>query len=470
MPTAFTILFGIIAFLVLLSWIPGVASKQAGIIDIFWAPIKSFVDPSRAEIIVFILILGGFINVVMHSKALEALIGKLLIKLKNKELFLIPPLMLFFAICGSTYGMAEESLGFYALIVPAMVAVGFDAFTGLMIVLVGCGSGVLASTINPFSIGAAINAAKLGDDFGVTNGLAWRAVSFVIIVSLSIAFVLWYALRVKKDFKKSVVFDQKEEHLNHFSSKSEEIPKLTKKRIITLVVFALTFLLMIFYLISWNNGFNIIAFKDFGELVNEKAWFITKFIPGFGEGYLVEVATIFLISTLIIGIINWNGEKDFVNKVMVGTADMLSVCLVIAVAGGVSVILTETEMQQTIVNGLKIVVDELPKWLIPIILYILFIPLAFLIPSTSGFAAAVFGVLGETLGSDGASGAITAFSFASGIVNLITPTSGVVMGAIALSKIEFKSLIKGLAPLLGVIFLASILLLGIGSVMPGKIF
>ncbi|WP_215826485.1 hypothetical protein [Spiroplasma endosymbiont of 'Nebria riversi'] len=166
MPTAFTILFLIVVILFFLSWIPAVAKTPAGIIDIFWVPMESFTNKGRTSIIIFVLILGAFVNVMMKTQALDALIGKLISNLKNKELWLIPILMIFFSVSGTTYGMAEETLGFYALILPIILAAGLDAFTGLLVILLGAGIGVLGSIINPFLIGTAVQAAIDGEIVG----------------------------------------------------------------------------------------------------------------------------------------------------------------------------------------------------------------------------------------------------------------------------------------------------------------
>ncbi|WP_338968833.1 MULTISPECIES: YfcC family protein [unclassified Spiroplasma] len=466
MPTAFTILFLIIIILVFLSWIPAVAKTPAGIIDIFWVPMESFTNKGRASIIIFVLILGAFVNVMMKTQALDALIGKLISNLKNKELWLIPILMIFFSVSGTTYGMAEETLGFYALILPIILAAGFDAFTGLLIILLGAGIGVLGSIINPFLIGTAVQAAIDGGIVGklaVTTGIVWRVIIWIVMTTVAIGFVMLYAYRVKKDNRNSVVFSMHSEHQKIFKKSILEVP-LTKRRIVSLILFALAFVVMIFYLIAWSE-FGISIFKEFGKTINTEVPYITKFIPGVGVGGLLEVSSFFLIATIIIGFVNWKSEQMLVNDILQGSSAILSVCLVIALAGGITVILQRTGMQEIMIAGIKNSIVNLPQWAIPLILYFLFVPLSFLIPSASGFATAVFSIIAPALGVGLTSGAITSFSLASGIVNLVTPTSGVVMGAIALSHISYGSLLKGLWPLLIVIMVLSIVFLVIGSLI-----
>lgn len=468
MPTAFTILFLIIVILVFLSWIPAVAKTPAGIIDIFWVPMESFTNKGRASIIIFVLILGAFVNVMMKTQALDALIGRLISNLKNKELWLIPILMIFFSVSGTTYGMAEETLGFYALILPIILAAGFDAFTGLLIILLGAGIGVLGSIINPFLIGTAVQAAINGGIVGelaVTTGIIWRVIIWIVMTAVAIGFVMFYAYRVKKDKHNSVVFSMHSEHQKIFKKSILEV-RLTKRRVVSLILFALAFVVMIFYLIAWNE-FGISIFKEFGKKINTEVPYITKFIPGVGVGGLLEVSSFFLIATIIIGFVNWKSEQMLVNDILQGSSAILSVCLVIALAGGITEILQRTGigMQEILIAGIKNSIGNLPQWVIPLMLYFLFIPLSFLIPSASGFATAVFSIIAPALGVGLTSGAITSFSLASGIVNLVTPTSGVVMGAIALSHISYGSLLKGLWPLLIVIMVLSIVFLVIGSLI-----
>lgn len=467
-PSAFTILFFIISIIVLLSWIPGVAkTSPAGVLDIFWAPLVSFTNNKRSQIIIFILILGAYINIVMQTKALDALISKLTKKLKNKELWLIPPLMLLFSIFGTTFGMAEESLGFYSLIIPIVIAAGFDSFTGLLIILVGAGIGVLGSTINPFSIGVAVSNSGLGKNLTTTTGIIWRLIIWITFTIIAIIFVMYYAFRVKKNINNSCVSDLHQIHLLNFSKVNNE-NKLSIRKIITLVIFIFSFIIMIFYLISWCD-FKINVFSHWGNEINRNVPYWTAFIPGFGDGSLIEVASFFLLSLILVAIINWKGEEKFINDFIFGTKDILSVCLIIALAGGIGEILERTGMQESIIIKIRNLVTKVDNWLIPTILYLFFIPLSFLIPSTSGFATSVFGILGPVLESS-TSGAITAFSLASGIVNLVTPTSAVVIGALQLSQVPYGRLWKGLWFFLLIIFILSIIFLIAGGLIGSPIF
>lgn len=492
MLSAFTILLLIILVLIIISWVLNgveattqhkdingeletVKIKAAGIIDLFWAPMKGFIQ--KAEIIIFILSIGAFINVLLASKALIGSAQWITSKLKGKELWAILPLMLFFSICGSVEGMSEESLGFYMVVIPLMVAAGFDTFTSLMIVLLGAGVGVMGSTVNPFLITVAINGInESGSTLNSGDGLIWRMISWVILTSITIAFVMIYAKKVKKNSSVSITFSTHKEDKEYFLKSANEVVVMDWRKKVSLIIFIFTLLIMIIYLINWDSILGGERFKNSGEWMNQHIPWITAFIPGFGVGSLVDVAAFFLISSIIVGAINWKGGADFLQTYLTGASDILSVCLIIATASGIGIILQETYIQDLIVgNGLTNAIKCLDKISLLVILFIIFLPLSFLVPSTSGFAAAIFPILGPVLMSMPnstliGSGSITAFSFASGIMNLFTPTSGVVMGALAISRVSYDKLLKGIWPLLVMLTAVAIILLVLGSLVGSPIF
>ncbi|ATZ18463.1 arginine/ornithine antiporter [Williamsoniiplasma somnilux] len=473
------------------NWIAGHIEKTPilamGIIDLFIAPMKGFID--KSSVIIFIMVLGAFIGMVVSSKALEGFSQSIINKLKGKEIWAIIPLMTFFSIAGTTEGMAEESLGFYMIMVPLMIAAGFDTFTGLLIVLVGAGAGVLASTVNPFVISIAVDAlgeSPSGEQMSVGDGLVWRLISWFVITIASIAFVMMYARKVKNNPQKSITFATLEGDKKFFLSNAAEKINMNWRKKSTLAIFGLVFLVMIAYLVGWDSITRTKAMEDFAIWIKENIPYLASTIPGFGNGGLEIVAGFFLIGSIAIAMINTigvkhnegeTGEAIFIKDFMAGAADILSVCLIIATAAGVGYLLRESHMQELFVNGLATSIGGIGSSIGKVILlYIVFLPLSFLIPSSSGFAAAIFplltGVVTNTSGQwDGvtASGSITAFSFASGLLNIITPTSGVVMGAMAICRVDYGKFLKGIMPLLGILFALSIVLLAVGGVIGGSI-
>ncbi len=205
LPSALTILFCLIFVVILISWIPGTTGdyivngqtfkgRPAGFFDLFLAPLKGF--GNKLDIIVFILVLGGFLNIVIKSQALDAGIGRLILKIKGREIWIIPILMTFFAIGGTTYGMGEETIALYPVLIPVMLAAGFDVITSLMTILIGAGIGCLGSILNPFVIGVSFNESDT-TNYGLSDssGIVFRLVAFVILLLLR--FYLWCDMRLE---------------------------------------------------------------------------------------------------------------------------------------------------------------------------------------------------------------------------------------------------------------------------------
>ncbi|WP_104207579.1 YfcC family protein [Williamsoniiplasma lucivorax] len=459
-----------------------------GILDIFIAPMKGFLG--RSGIIIFVLMLGAFLNMVIVSKSLEGFSQSIVSRMKGKEIWAIIPLMIFFSVAGTTEGMAEESLAFYMIMIPLMIAAGFDTFTGLLIVLVGAGAGVLASTVNPFLISVAVSSLNQGVpdhlQMSVGDGLVWRIISWAVITAIAIGFVFWYARRVKQNPQKSITFATREGDREFFLAHVTEKIQMTWRRKTTLIFFAVTFFFMIMYLVGWDAITGTTAMEDMANWIHTHIPYLNSTIPGFGNGGMEIVAGFFLIGTIAVGLINTIGVKKqpgetsetmILKDFMTGASDLLSVCLIIAVAAGIGFVLEQSHMQEWIVSGLTKSIGGINSGIGKVIvLYIIFLPLSFLIPSTSGFAAAVFPLISGIVRTESgtgpfdpvtASGSVLAFSFASGIINIITPTSGVVMGAMAISRVDYGKFLKGVAPLLGILFVASILLIAIGGAIAG---
>ncbi|WP_342269291.1 YfcC family protein [Spiroplasma endosymbiont of Aspidapion aeneum] len=489
MLSAFTILLLIIFAIILISWVlkwSGTTTevnnvptkiKALGIFDVFLAPMKGFVQ--KADIIIFILTLGAFINVLMSTKSLEGFSQAITSKLKGKEVWAIIPLMLFFSFCGTTEGMAEESLGFYMICIPLMMAAGFDKITGLFIVLVGAGVGVIASTVNPFCISVAVNALTSTKQIttSVGDGIGLRLISWVVLTSIAIIMVMLYARKVKLDPQKSYTFATMEGDKKFFLSESVEIIDMNWRRKLSIVVFGFVFLIMILYMVGWDS---ILGYKDvdgdpltYGpsmrlqNFVIDKLPYLSGMAEGFGIGGLDTAAAFFLIGSIALAIINCYKESTLLKEFMTGAGDILSVCLIIATAGGVGVVLQNSHIQELVIIGLSNSIGGIGSSIgIIIILFIIFILLSFVIPSTSGFATAVFPLLTGIVAKDSsilASGSITAFSFASGLVNIITPTSGVVMGAIAYARIDYAMFLNSIWKIILALTVACFILLLIGG-------
>ena len=437
----------------------GSGTVGAKLSDILMAPILGF--ENAVDVAIFIMILGGFLAVITKTGALETGIKVLVQKLKGREIILIPILMLIFSIGGTTYGMLEETVGFYVLLAATMYAAGMDPLVGSAVVLLGAGSGVLGSTINPFATGAAISA--LPEGVAVNHGLIILIATFLWLTTLliSIMFVVSYAKKVQKD-KGSTILSlreqkQAERKFGHYHGALEEKATLTTKQKATLWLFGLTFIVMVIGFIPWGE-FNITFFDKF-----------TGWLTGasLGNWWFYEAALWFLVMSIIIAIINKFGEKGFVDTFVDGADDMIGVILIIAIARGATVLMTKTYLDNYIIYNAANFLSKFPEIAFVPLNYILHIVLSILVPSSSGLATLSAPIIGSLAAQLGYSTEVTVMTLvsANGLVNLITPTCGAIMGGLALAKIEYGTWFKWAFKVVLTIALVNILVLTIFSII-----
>lgn len=437
----------------------GSGTVGASLADILMSPILGF--ESAVDVAIFIMMLGGFLAIINRTGALETGIKVLVQKLKGRELLLIPILMFIFSIGGTTYGMLEETVGFYVLLAATMMAAGMDPLVGSAVVLLGAGSGVLGSTINPFATGAAISA--LPESVAVNQGFIILIATFLWLTTLgiSIFFVMKYAKKVLKDKGSTFLSlrEQKEveKKFGKYVEKAEKEVKLTIKQSVTLVLFGLTFLIMIIGFIPWGE-FNITFFDGF-----------TGWLTGssLGNWWFYEAALWFLIMSIIIGIVNKLGEKNIVDAFIDGADDMIGVILVIAVARGASVLMSVTYLDNYIVYNAAEFLSKLPEVVFVPLNYVLHIVLSILVPSSSGLASLSTPIVGPLAAQLDYSTDVAVMSIvaANGLVNLITPTCGAIMGGLALAKVEYSTWFKWALKVVITIALVNILVLTIFSMI-----
>ena len=438
----------------------GSGTVGAKLSDVLMSPILGFAD--SIDVCVFVLILGGFLAIITKTGALETGIHVLVKKLKGRELILIPILMFIFSVGGTTYGMLEETVGFYVLLAATMMAAGMDPLVGSATILLGAGSGVLGSTINPFATGAAI--AALPQGVQVNQGLIILIGTFLWLTTLliSIIFVMSYAAKVKKDRGSTFLSlrEQKnaERKFGNYAEKFEDKDiKLTGQHKVTLILFGLTFLVMIVGFIPWGE-FNITFFDKF-----------TGWLTGstFGNWYFNESSLWFLIMAIIIGIVNKMGEKGIVDTFVDGADDMVGVILIIALARGASVLMGVTHLDNYIIYNAANILKNVPEFIFTPLNYILHIVLSILVPSSSGLAtlsAPIIGPLASQLGYSVEATLMTLVA-ANGLVNLITPTCGAIMGGLALAKVEYSTWFKWAIKIVLTIALANIIVLTLATLI-----
>lgn len=458
MPSSFTILLALLAIVavvtVIVSGTSGGAVTAARLSDFCTAPIKGFAD--ALPVCLFVMILGGFLGMMTETGALDNGIAVLVQKLKGNEIMLIPVLMLIFSLGGTTYGMCEETVPFYALLAATMMAAGFDPMVGAATVLLGAGCGCLGSTVNPFAVGAAVDALT-GVDIAVNQSIiiGLGAVLWIVTTAMSIVFVMSYAKKVKADKGSTILSmqelkDAEEAHGKAASEVHKEV-KLTGRQKGVLIAFAFTFVVMIVGFIplaDLNEG--VANFFDAGAVYDAdgnavvQGW--SALITGLpiGQWYFDEASTWFFLMAILIGIIGGLSEKQIVNTFITGAADMMSVVLVIALARGISVLMANTGLDVFVLDAAANALAGLSGVIFAPMSFLVYFGLSFLIPSTSGMATVSMPIMGPLAVKLGFSPEVMVmiFSAAIGVVNLFTPTSGAIMGGLALAKIEWTTWLK----------------------------
>ena len=448
MPTAYTILFLLIILVALCTWLVpagayqyvneapvagtyhAVAQSPQGAGAVLKAAFAGFYD--AVDVCVFILMVGGFLGVVMRTGAVDAGVGRIIQRLGGREKWLIPILMIAFGLGGTTYGMWEETMAFYPLLIPVFLAAGYDAVVGISVILLGAGAGIISSTVNPFATGIAAGFAGVS----LGEGILLRAIQWVVFEGAAIWFVMAYAARVKRDPARSVVGVG----AGKIQANMEETVEFTPKRKVIMAIFTLTFLIMIY---------GVIPFDEMGLPLPTLGW------------WFPELSALFLVSGVIIGLIDRMGEEAIAETHVAGCADLLGVALIIGISRGITVLMNDGQITGTILHWGEQALSGAGPVSFVLLVYLLYLPLTVLIPSSSGLATLsvpVMAPLGRFAGVGGDL-VVTAFQSASGLVNIITPTAAVVMGALALGHVPYDKWVKYVWKLILYFFLLTLVFL-----------
>ncbi|MFD3227535.1 YfcC family protein [Rahnella aceris] len=461
-PSAYTILFVLIALVAGLSWIipagqydmamnvglgkevpvsgtyHAVTGNPQGLVDIFLAPIDGLYNHTTGQagaidVALFILIIGGFLGIVTKTGAIDAGIERVTVRLKGKEEWMIPILMALFAAGGTIYGMAEESLPFYTLLVPVMMTARFDPLVAAATVLLGAGIGTLGSTINPFATVIAANAAGIP----FTHGIGLRVAILIVGWLICVIRVMRYARKVRRDPSLSVVADQWDSNRAHFlGNRSDELLPFTGVRKIILLIFALAFVVMIYG-------------------VSVKGW------------WMGEISGVFLAAAILVGLIARMSEEELTSTFIDGARDLLGVALIIGIARGIVVIMDNGMITHTILHSAEGIVSGLSSVIFINVMFLLEVVLSFLVPSSSGLAVMTMPIMAPLadFAHVGRELVVTAYQSASGLVNLVTPTSAVVMGGLAIARVPYVRWLKWVAPLMGILLVLLMFALSLGSLV-----
>ncbi|GHC64660.1 YfcC family protein [Streptomyces flavofungini] len=389
-----------------------------------------------AGVFLFVLAIGAFITVVFATGALDRGIGRLAHRLRERGAMLIAGVMVVFSVLGTVEGFAEETLGFYGLIVPLMLALGYDRMTAVGAIILGAGVGVLCSTVNPFATGVASSAA----DISLGDGIVLRFAMWLVLTAVTVAYVIRYARRVQQDPERSLSGFLPGDRDGAAAEQSGEVPELTGLHKAILVVVALVFAFMIFSVVPWSSA--LTGDADAQPYGFELGWSFP------------QLAALFLCAAVLVGLVARMGEQRLSSTVIQGAADFISPALVIVLARGVTVIMNNSRITDTVLHSIEGVVKGTSSGLFAVIVFLVNLPLAFLIPSTSGHATLAMPILAPL--ADFAdvprSVVVTAWAAASGWMNLWVPTTAVTIGGVALAKVGYDRYLRFVWPLLAILF------------------
>lgn len=411
--------------------IPGTYKKlkqnRQSVLEILKAPIKGIYD--SADIIFFILFIGAFMHLFHESGALVLGLSVLSAKMKGKEAWLIIILTFLFSLGGASFGMAEEALVFYAVITPLFLKAGYDLIVPVAVIFGGTQLGTLASFTNPFSTIIASNAAGVS----WTDGITGRFIIFAVTTAITIWYIVRYAQKVKNDPTKSLVYKIDGNVKPEFDTETEiNNAKIDKKSYLLIFLFAATFSVMIFGVVYLD-------------------W------------WLLEMSALFLASSLLTGIILKLNERKFLKLFIEGTQSMLSVAFIVGVARGVSVVLNEGNIADSIIFYSANLAGTLPPVLFILLMLVLFIIFTLFISSSSGMAVLTMPIMGglATLVHVPGREIVNAYLFGMGIMGFLTPT-GLILPSLALVNVSIKTWFKFIYPLIIILFIVCAISLVIG--------
>lgn len=422
-------------------------------------------------IIVFIMSIGAFISISFATHSLEVAVAALANRLRNHGWLLITAVMVLFSLLGTTMGFSVETLGFYALFIPLMAALGYDRLVTAAMIIVGSAIGVMAATVNPFSIGVAAGEAGVG----IGEGILLRLILWILLTSMAVAWVLRYAARVRAGPSTSLIgFDQStsEEASSADDTASSPDPDLepdASDRTLTgtqrwvLAITVLAFGLMIFSVIPWAS--------ILGGNTGPADYYVTHEVAGVEplwfelDWWFPQLAMLFLIASVLVGMVARMDEKEIVRLIKAGASDMMGPAMVILLAGGVSVIMTNTQTLGTILHAMEQLITGSSAGAFAVATMVVNVPLAFLIPSSSGHAALAMPLLTPLADFAGVGRplTITAWILGHGLALLVSPTNVVVIGGLAIANVGYDKYLRFMWPLLLALFVVSAAVLAIAA-------
>jgi uncharacterized ion transporter superfamily protein YfcC len=460
-----------------------------------WQIFSSLFDGfvAKADIIVFILIIGGAFWIMNDSKAIDVGIFSFLKKTRKLERYqlikwlgvdnvIIVSLMLLFSVFGAVFGMSEETIAFVIIFVPLSVSMGYDSITGLAMCFIGAGLGFAGAMLNPFTIGIAQGLSHLP----LFSGIEFRFFAWVVINLVGITYILWYVSRIRKNPKRSPVYDDDAYWRNHKAVDPSEIEFHTPTG--AWVIFTILAMTMLWF--SWTKPqsliqigsaqiqFPAIPILSIGFIVTSVLtlrktvhYFILNLliftilfliigVMGY-KWYVMEIATLFLVMGISSGFSAGKNANDLAKLFLEGSKDIFSAALIVGLAGGIIIILNNGKIIDTLLFYASESMSDMGKFGTVSTMYVIQTFINIFIPSGSAKAALTMPIMSQFSDLVGLSrqATVMAYQFGDGFTNMITPTSGVLMGVLAVARIPYEKWFKWVLPFMIILIILGWLLL-----------
>jgi uncharacterized ion transporter superfamily protein YfcC len=513
-PHTYVIVFFIIVIAAILTWIlPGgeyvettatTASGEEQIVmeyqqvesqpqtwQIFAAMFKGF--ENQAGIIVFILMIGGAFWIMNESKAIDVGIMSFLAftkKIEHYKFFkaigvnniIIILIMLLFSVFGAVFGMSEETIAFIIILVPLAISMGYDSLVGVAMVFVAAGLGFAGAVLNPFTIGIAQGLA----DLPLFSGFEYRLFAWVIINIIGITYVLIYAHRVRKNPEKSLVYEDDEYWRQRSTAESGNINYYTSKTswITYFIILAILGIFSYYYPsteMTIGNASKVMPAVPVATLIyaiggilalrktvhlfvlhllGTTILFLIIGVMGY-QWYIMKIASLFFAMGIFSGIAMGNNADQITKLFLDGAKDIMGAALIVGLAGGIIAILQEGQVIDTILYKLSQGMQDFGRVASIGVMYFIQTVINIIIPSGSAKAALTMPIMAPFSDLIGISrqATVMAFQFGDGFTNMITPTSGVLIGVIGVAKIPYEKWVRWVWPLILILMVVGFLLL-----------
>ncbi len=449
-PDTLVLIFSILILIALLTWIlpggqytrhmvngrslldPGsfhtMDAVPQGLFALLKAPIRGFIE--AANIIAFVLIVGGAFFVIQETGAIHALIHKIAGLHAHsrwiRRLF-IPLTMLIFSLFGSVFGMSEEVIPFILLFVPLAISLGYDSIVGVSIPFIGAGAGFAGAFMNPFTVGIAQGIAELPP----FSGFTYRFIVWILVTGVAILFVVFYAKRVAQNPRRSKMY-----HLDRYwreeftAAVSADEENISARHQIILGIFALAMVILIL-------GVSL------------------------DDWYINEISALFLGTAITIGLVSHLKVGEMSAAFVSGARELVQVAFIIALARAMLVIASDGQIIDSILHGLSGLVRGTHPVFAAQLMFLVQTVINIFIPSGSGQAALVMPIMSplSDLLHVTRQTAVLAFQMGDGFTNLIIPTSGVTMGVLGLARIPYEKWFRWMLSLQVFFFILALLLL-----------